>query len=128
MLDTMLDTMYNFTNYYINKLYEVMNYDLILSQVKELSKKYNQFINKKIYTDLSHEEFTTKMEVDYNYLNTNNKSIFNKTIEGRIDLTIFSYMINKAKDIQKNKISNHDASVDVGQKLVDAFVKPNLPK
>ena len=104
-----------------------MNYDLILSQVKELTKKYNQFINKKNYKDLSHDEFKKKMEDEYSYLNTNNKSIFTKTIEGQIDLTIFSYMVNKAKDIQKNKISNHDASVDVGQKLVDTFVKPNLP-
>jgi hypothetical protein len=104
-----------------------MNYDLILSQVKELSKKYNQFINKKNYKELSHGEFKKKMETEYNYLNTNNNAIFNKTIEGHIDLTIFSYMINKAKDIQTNKISNHDASVDIGQKLADTFVKPNLP-
>ena len=104
-----------------------MNYDLILSQVKELSKKYTQFINKKNYTDLSHDEFKKKMEGEYSYLNTNNKGIFNKTIEGHLDLIVFEYMIKKAKDIQKNKISNHDASVDVGKKLVDTFIKPNIP-
>ena len=45
-----------------------------------------------------------------------------------MDPTVFSYMISKAKDIQRNKISNHDASKDVGQKLVDTFIKPNLKK
>ena len=29
---------------------------------------------------------------------------------------------------KKNKVSNHDASVKVGQKLVDTFIKPNMDK
>ena len=37
-------------------------------------------------------------------------------------------MINQAKDIKKNKISNHDASVKVGEKLVDKYVKPHMDK
>ena len=45
-----------------------------------------------------------------------------------MDLNVITYMINQAKEIQKNKISNHDASVNVGQKLVDTYIKPNLEK
>ena len=41
---------------------------------------------------------------------------------------MITVMINYAKRVKKNKISNHDASVKVGEKLVDKFIKPMLKK
>ena len=64
------------------------------------------------------------MVKDYSYIKNNFASIFTQCITGHMDLNVIPYMINQAKEIQKNKLSNHDASVNVGQKLVDKFVKP----
>ena len=43
-------------------------------------------------------------------------------------IEVITFMINKAKEIKKNKVSNYDASVKVGEKLVDKFIKPHLDK
>ena len=45
-----------------------------------------------------------------------------------MDIEVITFMINKAKEVQKNKVSNYDASVKVGEKLVDKFIKPHLDK
>ena len=45
---------------------------------------------------------------------------------GELDNTVFTYMIEKAKAVQKNKMSNFEASKQVGEKLVDTFIKPKL--
>ena len=105
-----------------------MDYDKVLKSVKDITKKYGQFISKKNYKDLSEEQFKEAMAKEHDYLFTNNIIIFNKAVAGELDLTVFSYMINKAKDIKKNKISNFDADKDVGQKLVDTFIKPHIDK
>jgi len=45
-----------------------------------------------------------------------------------MDLKVITYMINQAKEIKNKKVSNHNASVNVGQKLVDTFIKPKMDK
>ena len=104
------------------------DYDRILKDVKEINKKYKQFQSKSAYKGLTHEEFKDKMISDHKKLFDTQNFIFNRAVSGELDPTVFSYMITKAKEIQRNKISNHDASKDVGQKLVDTFIKPNLKK
>jgi hypothetical protein len=104
------------------------DYDRILSDVKDINKKYKQFQSKTAFKGLSHEEFKDKMRDDHKQLFDTQNFIFNRSVDGTMDPTVFSYMISKAKDVKRNKISNHDASKDVGQKLVDTFIKPNLKK
>jgi hypothetical protein len=104
------------------------DYDLILSISKDIIKNYNNFINKKDYKNCSYEQFKTKMEEQYNEFIKDNNNIFEKCVSGQMDINILSYMINQAKQIQKNKISNYDASVKVGEKLVDKFIKPLMQK
>lgn len=36
------------------------------------------------------------------------------------------YMLSMAAKVQQNDVKEHDASVEVGQRLVDDFVKPQL--
>ena len=43
-------------------------------------------------------------------------------------MNMFSFMINKAKSVKKNNLSSFDASKQVGEKLVDSFIKPKLDK
>lgn len=105
-----------------------MDYDLILRDVKEMKRCCDDHKNGKYCNDMTDAEFLNKMETDFSYVVTNSKVIFDKVYLGNMDLTVFTYMINKAKDIKRNKVTNYDASVDVGQKLVDTFVKPKKNK
>lgn len=54
--------------------------------------------------------------------------IFLKTLEGELDMDQFSYMIDMASKVNDDKITNHDASVEIGEKLVNQYVKPILGK
>jgi hypothetical protein len=105
-----------------------INYDKLLIDIKKLQKDCKDYTNKKKYCDLSQTEFEEKMVKDYSYIKNNFASIFTQCITGHMDLNVITYMINQAKEIQKNKLSNHDASVNVGQKLVDTYIKPNIEK
>jgi len=104
------------------------DYDRIQKDVKEINKKYKQFQTKTAYKGLTHDEFKSIMTEDYKVLAESQSFIFGKAVDGTLDPIVFSYMVGKAKDIKKNKISNYDASKDVGQKLVDTFVKPHMKK
>ena len=105
-----------------------INYDKLLVDIKKLHKDCKDYSNKKKYNELSQTEFEEKMVNEYSYIKNNFSSIYTQCISGHMDLNVITYMINQAKQIQKNKLSNHDASVNVGQKLVDTFIKPNLDK
>ncbi len=52
--------------------------------------------------------------------------IFLKTLDGGLDMEQFTYMVNMASKVEEDKITQHDASVKVGEKLVDQYVKPSL--
>ena len=45
---------------------------------------------------------------------------------GGMDIERLTYMINMVKKVKSNEISDHDASVKVGERLVDEFVNPKL--
>ena len=45
-----------------------------------------------------------------------------------MNIEMITVMFNKAKEVKKNKISNYDASVKIGEKLVEKFIKPELKK
>jgi hypothetical protein len=106
-----------------------MDYDKLLLDIKSLNNECKEFEkNKGIYKDLSKKEFHLKLETKYTNININYNSIFRQCINNVMDIEVITFMINKAKEIQKNKVSNYDASVKVGEKLVDKFIKPNLNK
>ena len=48
--------------------------------------------------------------------------LYEKACNNTLDMSQFEYMANKAKEIEKNNISQHDASVEIGQQLYDKFV------
>ena len=67
-----------------------------------------------------------KLELEYKDLFDNYPSIFKMACEGNMDFIRLKYMLEMIDKVKNNKISEHDASVDVGQKLVDEIVKPDL--
>ena len=104
------------------------NYDKILRNVKDINNDSYKFKNKKAFENMTFDEFKQEMITKYNELYTSYNFIFNRAISGELDMNMFSYMINKAKSVQKNTISNFEASKQIGTKLVDTFIKPELEK
>lgn len=105
-----------------------IDYDKLLLEIKKLNKECKDFTVKKINKDLSQKEFELLMKQKYNNIYTNFNSVFIQCLNNVMDLDVMIFMINKAKDVKKNKLSNYDASVKVGEKLVDTFIKPNIDK
>ncbi len=103
-----------------------MDFDKILFEAKSIIEDNKKFKNKKDFKKLNSVEFSDLLDKKYIYLKTNVPSIYKQCIEETMDLEVLSFMINQAKDIKKNKISNHDASVKVGEKLVNKYIKPHI--
>ena len=90
-----------------------MDYDLIYNQTTNLNTDIKE--NK-----LSIEELKTK----YSYLNTNLKTVFEATINRKLDLNMLKFLIEKAKELKKNKISIDEANEKVGEKIYTTFLEP----
>ena len=58
----------------------------------------------------------------------NYPSIFETTLKGQLDIKQFEYMIRMSNKVKQNKTTQHQASLEVGQQLVDKYVKPSLEK
>lgn len=68
---------------------------------------------------------------NYKDINKSYPAVFNMIFNPKFNLFSLNrlrYMINMALKIEKKDITEHDASVAVGQKLVDEIVKPQLNK
>jgi len=105
-----------------------MDYNLIYQQSKSLIDNYKDYKSNKKFKKYDEDTFKSEMENTYSYLNNNAKSIFNLCLTGKMDLQILYYMINQAKNIKNKTISSYDASVKVGEKLVEKIVKPKIDK
>lgn len=103
-----------------------MNLNILYSDAKELVSCCEDYKNKKKFIKLTDEEFLEKMKSKFNLLYTKFNSVFLQCLENKMDLEILSYMIKQAKEVNSKKVSNHNASIKVGQILVDRLVKPNL--
>ena len=105
-----------------------MDYDIVLRQAKQLLSDCKDYSNKNKFKNHTLESFEKEMNEKYVYLKNNVATIFNSCLKGDMNLKVLTYMINQANELKKNNISRHNASVNVGQVLVDTFVKPNLDK
>ena len=105
-----------------------VDYDKLLIEIKLLNNDCKDHNIKKMNKELSNKEFELLMKQKYNNIYNNYNSIFQQCINNVMDLNVMTFMINKAKEVKKEKMSNYDASVKVGEKLVDTFIKPNLKK
>ena len=78
--------------------------------------------------DLPFDKLKTTLEKKYPDFSLRYPSIFYSTLEGKMNLTTLEYMVGMASQVNDKSKTQHDASVEVGQKLVDDFVKPFLTK
>ena len=94
-------------------------------EIKDLLKKHK---NKEIETHLNERKFKMKLEKDFRKLNEDFPTIFEKVYNGSLEVERLRFMLKMQKEIKKRKVTSHEASVTVGQELVDNIVKPNLDK
>ena len=73
---------------------------------------------------LSNEEFETAMASKFPYLAENAKTLFSKCCTGEIDDAKINYMIAMMRKVISGAKTEHDASVNIGQRLVDEYVMP----
>lgn len=82
---------------------------------------------KREYHDLDREQFTEVMKTKYEYLFTNSKTLFERCMQGDLNIQQLDYMLNMIERVNAGA-DYHSTSVEVGQKLVDVYVKPMLDK
>tara|TARA_B100001250_G_C19337091_1_gene587368 strand:+ start:275 stop:583 length:309 start_codon:yes stop_codon:yes gene_type:complete len=95
----------------------------IKTQVESIEK----FI-KKNRKNMSKDDFDKKVKKEFMDFNLKYPALFEKTLEGTLDKKQFYYMLNMMGKISKDELTDHEASVQVGQVLVDKYVKPALNK
>ena len=105
-----------------------MDYTLIYEQSKDLLNNYKDYKSKTKFKDYNKETFNYEMINTYSYLNSNVKSIFDLCLTGKMDIQLLYYMINQAKNIKNETITSYEASIKVGEKLVEKIIKPQLNK
>ena len=98
-----------------------MDHDRLLLSAKNLLSDIKEF-KKKTKSDIT-DDFHFEMEIKYPYLKQTSNTIFNLTIKDKLDINMLTYMVNQAKAIKKQKLTNEQASINVGEKLVKKFVK-----
>jgi len=64
----------------------------------------------------------------YNALHKQFPMLLQKACEKEFDYERFQWMMQMKSKVDNNEITQHDASTQVGQKLVDTYVEPLLNK
>lgn len=100
----------------------------VLDDVKEMSNRIKLYHAKKIDMHLPEDRFIKKMKKDYQKLHENFPTMFDKVMSGTLEIERLAFMLKMIGEIGKKKVTRHEASVVVGQELVDKIVKPNLEK
>ena len=73
---------------------------------------------------LLQEDFTNEMKVKWSDFSEKYKELFSQAVEGILEPVMFNYMLNMLTQIEGGDVSEHAASVKVGEVLVDKYVKP----
>jgi len=95
-----------------------INYDKILEEVKSMIKLREENRN------ASDVEFESKAKELYPYLYERTNSIFKIILSGNMDIERLQFMIETVLKVKEHKMTEYDASVEVGKNLAETF----LPK
>lgn len=69
-------------------------------------------------------DFENAMREKHSHFVENYKEIFKSAVTGTLDMTMFKYMLSMLRKMEKGHINERNASIAVGQVLVDKYVKP----
>lgn len=99
------------------------NFSILIEKLRNDLKDSESFINsdKNKYDEILKEKFTDLYDkyVSIFDLIRNNKL-------SNIDIDRLEFMFSMSQKVKDNKVTEHNASVEVGQRLVDDIVKPQL--
>ena len=97
---------------------------IISTEVSQLIDETNKWQSKRPeYRDISIEIFTEQMKSRFQYLFTNSSTLFERCIKGDLNIEQFKYMLTMIEKVNAGN-DYHTVSKEVGQKLVDIYVKP----
>ena len=103
----------------------MMEVDKILKESLEINKKYREFKKNK---SVSLKNFKESLKVEFPFLSENYSTIFEISVGESYNYIRLQKMLILANQVQNDEITEHSASVEVGQILVDDIVKPSLKK
>ena len=102
----------------------------ILIDVEDLKKMRKKYLKGKIHQGINKQEFNQHMQMEFSELHDNYKTVFEKVMDGSFDkpeeferLRMFLQMKDR---VDSKQVSEHNASVAIGQHLVDKYVKPTI--
>jgi len=96
----------------------------IQAHVREMDTSMRKYRNLKTSNPA---EYRKKVSDENQLLYNRFPTIFEMHIEGRLDDTFFE-MLKLKRKIEKGEMTEHDASVVIGQKLFDRYVGPVVNK
>lgn len=99
----------------------------IKSEVIALGADTRLWHAKRDFKDMDKSQFAETMKAKYEYLFTNSATLFERVMQGDLNIGQFEYMLSML-DRVNGGADYHATSVEVGQKLVDVYVKPILDK
>jgi len=102
-----------------------INTEQIKTEVKALMADTRTWHSQRHLKQLNPNEFKEKMIEKYNYLHTNSSTLFDRCIIGDINMDQFNFMIRMLEKVNNGK-DYQEVSKEVGQKLVDVYIKPVL--
>ncbi len=97
------------------------------SEVNALSVDTRAWHSKRDFRDMDRSQFVDAMKIKYEYLFTNSATLFERVMQGDLNMQQLDYMLSMIDKVNEGA-DYHNTSVEVGQKLVDVYVKPLLDK
>jgi len=79
---------------------------------------------KQYYRNKTVGQFEADMKERYPEFAESHQEIFKSVLSGSLDMNMFKYMISMLKQMERGNITERNASIEVGQVLVDKYVKP----
>lgn len=100
----------------------MLNLELVSLHVKSLAQEYKNWMSGNKHTEcLTTNDFTSKMEKEYEYLAKNAKTLFNMCLND-IDIAQFDDMIARLKRVKAGEITEYNAAVEFGTKMRDKYI------
>ena len=97
----------------------------IKKEVLDLMSDTRIWHSQREFKNINREVFIEQMKQKYIYLYQNSSTLFDRCIEGDLNMEQFNFMITMLEKVNDGK-DYQQASTEVGQKLVDVYVKPML--
>tara|TARA_B100001093_G_scaffold466728_1_gene485349 strand:+ start:308 stop:685 length:378 start_codon:yes stop_codon:yes gene_type:complete len=70
------------------------------------------------------DQFYEMMLEKYSAFADDYPGIYKKTVEGTMNKNMFNYMLQMMKQVESSDVTEHNASVKIGEMLVNKYVKP----